>query len=205
MQQRILSLLSLLLLFPHLKSLLSPRSLLLKGRGGCFFVGKEGRNGNAEVRSIKDFTESDASKGLFYAIAGAVSCGLSAAPSAAARQGAFEMDVELYVKNLVGGNKGRPNSGRRTPLPTPRRLDTKFAMQLLEAVDAKIGQISGIEEKEIEKRVKELLPLTLQYFREFVPVGREDLSDQYYFDIVVFLHYLVAKEAIPGSKEVRVA
>ena len=111
------------------------------------------------------------------------------------------MDVELYIKNLAEGNKGKTNTGKRTPLPSPRKIDEKFATNLLDLVDQSIIKLSDATKADIDKSVNERLPSTLDYFREFVPLTNEKLSDQYYFDIVAFLHYLYAKEVIPTSEE----
>ena len=118
-----------------------------------------------------------------------------------ARKGAFEMDVELYFNNLVNGNQGKKLNSPKNPLPSPRKIDAKFANDLLEIVDMNICKISGAIEKDITETVNRLTPDALSYFREFAPVTSEDLSDQYYFDIIIFLHYLFAKNAIIGSEE----
>ena len=118
-----------------------------------------------------------------------------------ARKGAFEMDVELYIKNIADGNKGKTNTGKRTPLPTPRMIDEKFAANLLDIVDQSIVKLSSATEGDIEKSVNKRLPTTLAYFQEFVPLAEEKLSNEYYFDIVVFLHYLFAKDVIPSSEQ----
>ena len=101
-----------------------------------------------------------------------------------ARKGAFEMDVELYIKNLAGGNKGKTNAGKKTPLPTPRIIDERFASSLLNIVDQSIIQLTGTTKGDIETSVNERLPSTIAYFREFAPLTKEKLSDQYYFDVV---------------------
>jgi len=116
------------------------------------------------------------------------------------RQGAFEQDVELYLQNIINGNSGKQNAGRKTPLPSPRKLDLLFAGRLLDAVDSRICEISGSDSTEIKSFVRDNLPTYLNKFKEFAPIAADTLSDQYYFDLSLFLHYLFAKNAISDSK-----
>jgi hypothetical protein len=117
-----------------------------------------------------------------------------------AAQGAFEQDFQLYFQNLANGNSGKLKA-KRTPLPSPRKLDSAFCTAVLNSIDDRICLLGNCKANEIHYFVKENTPPYLSYFETFVPITYPDFRDQYYFDISIFLHYLFAKSVIPESKE----
>jgi hypothetical protein len=128
---------------------------------------------------------------------------LQAPRVASSKQGAFEMDAEYYLKNLVQFGTNSESNGERSRaiFPSPRNLDINFTTKIIRIVSKSISIISGISTESIDQSVVSKLPTYLPYFRKFAPVVVEDLSDQYYFDIVVYLYFLTAENYLKSSLE----
>ena len=116
-----------------------------------------------------------------------------------ARQGAFEQDVDLYFKNLINGNRGKDKPASRTPLPSPRKLDATFARKVIDTIDMRICELNPSSTSDIKSFVDDNLPKYLSKFKQYAPIVSENLSDQYYFDLISFMHYTYAKNVIPDS------
>lgn len=124
---------------------------------------------------------------------------LSAPVRLDARQGAFEQDVDLYFKNLINGNRGKDKAAYRTPLPSPRKLDASFAKKAIDAIDRRICELYPSSPSDIQSFVNDNLPIYLSKFKQYAPIVSESLSDQYYFDLISFMHYAYARNVIPDS------
>lgn len=123
---------------------------------------------------------------------------------AAAMRGAFELDAEMYLRNLVGIASPLTGEARRPIYASPRRLDPQLSGELLRMVQGEIGAAAGCSVVEVERNVSAALPLYLPFFRQYAPLREETLADQYFFDICVYLSYLFAETRVPAS-EARVA
>jgi hypothetical protein len=69
----------------------------------------------------------------------------------------------------------------------------------VKAVHDQISKYSGIPLKDVADKVSNAVPTYIPKFTEYVPIKSRDLSDQYYFDITLYVTYLVAAELIPDS------
>lgn len=125
---------------------------------------------------------------------------------ASAAKGAFEMDAEYYISNLLNKNKGeaaKTGDGRRPIYKSPRRLDAATAEGIYEnLVDLVVagGGAQAASKADVMKRVSDLRDMKLDYFKSFAPVVKPDLSDQYWFDITLYCLYQVAQGIIPTSQ-----
>ena len=126
------------------------------------------------------------------------------------RQGAFEMDMEYYIKDLVGAVVGDSkneavtsglkvyNRKNRAYAP-PRKINREFADSIIEVVQNKVEVVSGKPKSSIISILPELLAYQLQYFRTFIPIKEEDISDQYFIDVYLYTYYLEAGKLVPTS------
>lgn len=131
-------------------------------------------------------------------------------------KGAFEMDLEFYLRNIFNG---KPSDDAQTfknrPIyKSPRTMNRVFAERLLDIV---VHQIVATGNHEVNNNglaydkqtaitnltniVDSKVPYMLNYFRTFAPITTLDLSDQYYFDMVMYLYYLEAGSRISSSEE----
>jgi hypothetical protein len=162
----------------------------------------DGRNQESKVTSIRSSTLQSLSANLL-----AITASLSALPTiAVARQGAFEMDVEYYLKTVASRAQGKPDAviNAKTAKPafaSARVLNKELANNVVTVVREEISRITGISAPEVETKVNAQKLLYLPYFKEFVPIRVEDVSDQYYFDITLYVSYLVAAQLIPKSTD----
>lgn len=132
-------------------------------------------------------------------------------------KGAFEMDLEFYLRNIFNG---KPSDDAQTfknrPIyKSPRTMNKVFAMRVLDVVIQQIVATGNNHETNNKRLVynKQIaisnltsivdskVPYMLNYFRTFAPITTLDLSDQYYFDMIMYLYYLEAASRIPSSEE----
>jgi len=111
----------------------------------------------------------------------------------AAAPGAFEMDAQVYLRNLLQIQKKQADTVRIV-FRSPRRIDEKFASDVLECV---IALLPGFDREELSETVRKKASL----FREFAPIVSESLADQYYFDLTLFCAYEQAKRILPSSQD----
>jgi len=160
---------------------------------------------------IKNDAIKYTSKLLVNAVLPLLLCTHSPMSSNAQVKGAFEMDLEFYLRNIF---KGKPSDDaqifkNRPIYKSPRTLNRVFAERLLAVV---VNQIVTSEDKgfgyDKQKAISNLtstvdskVPYMLNYFRTFAPITTQDLSDQYYFDMILYLYYLEAGSRISTSEE----
>jgi hypothetical protein len=118
-----------------------------------------------------------------------------------AQRGAFEMDTEYYLRNLLGKQPQKPVFKQIGSFGTARHLDLLFAQQVVNIVFDVVSREAKIPINELQHKVQEKMPYYVKYFRTFAPIAVEDLSDQYYFDIVLYLLYQEAGNNIATSVE----
>ena len=137
----------------------------------------------------------------------AATAALAVLPTVAkARQGAFEMDVEYYLKTVASRAQGKPDAtiDAKTAKPafaSARVIDKNFATSIGDIVIAEISRVTKLPVSVISMKVNAQLQLYLPYFKEFVPITSETFSDQYYFDITLYASYIVAAQLIPKSTD----
>ena len=137
-------------------------------------------------------------------------------PALAAR-GAAELDLEFYLRDLVGGNKREGTiqaSGIPTPGP-PRTLSGRLLPILLdqectshcapgrallmELVQQRRTDHAGVvvEQQEIETRVQDWRDRARRSFKIRAPWMEEQVSDQYYFDLTSYAVWRTAADLLP--------
>jgi hypothetical protein len=136
----------------------------------------------------------------------ALTAALSVFPIAAnARQGAFEMDLEYYLKTVANRAQGKPDSNlenSKTSKPafaSARVINKELANGVIKIIHEEISRQTGLPISTITSKVAAQMLLFLPYFKEYVPIKTQDFSDQYYFDIALYVSYLVAADLIPKS------
>jgi hypothetical protein len=119
-----------------------------------------------------------------------------------AQRGAFELDAEMYLRNLLDASTSRisESKARRPIYNSPRALNPTYAEDVLDILRKRISSAGKIPIEMIQGNVTAQLPLYLPFFRLYAPIRRESLDDQYFFDINIYLLYLIAESVIPDSE-----
>ena len=127
----------------------------------------------------------------------------SRAGAAVKAKGAFEMDMEYYLGNIVSGNKG-DNRKRLSKgvnfYPSARHMDEGITKDVItEVVARSMIQLSNgsISTEYIQRNMTADMPKALDFFRPFVPISAESFSDQYFTDIYLFVLYKIAQDFLP--------
>lgn len=109
--------------------------------------------------------------------------------------GAFEMDAEFYLRNLLSTQKETKALQRGPIFPSPRTINARVADEVLGIMKkAAGGNIS-------ESQVMQGLSAKIGAFREFAPIKVEDTSDQYYFDLEMYVLYRIIAKLLPESAQ----
>ena len=154
------------------------------------------------MTSVRDITLQRISAN-FIAMAAA----LAVYPTvAAARQGAFEMDLEYYLKTVASRAQGKPDAviNAKTNKPafaSARSINKDLASAVIDVIHTEMSRIAKTSIVTIKNKVDSQMLLFLPYFKEYVPIKVEDLSDQYCFDITLYVTYLLAAQLIPKSTD----
>jgi hypothetical protein len=137
----------------------------------------------------------------------AITAALAVYPTVAtARQGAFEMDLEYYLKTVASRAQGKPDAviNAKTNKPafaSARSINKDLASAVIDVIHTEMSRIAKTSVVTIKSKVDSMMLLYLPYFKEYVPIKTEDLSDQYYFDITLYVSYLLAAQLIPKSTD----
>lgn len=134
-------------------------------------------------------------------------------PASAAR-GAAELDLEFYVRDLVGGNKKEGNiESSHYVAPPPRKLEGPLlpllldndcspacipVQALIQQVKKRSGDDDNIIAEHIQTNVKALREKSSRSFFQGTPWKEENVSDQYYFDITAYALWRTAAELLPN-------
>ena len=143
---------------------------------------------------------------------------LPAQPAVAAR-GAAELDLEYYMRDLMGGNKKEGNVLPSTPPPLlpPRTLQGPLLPLLLNKecspscipVQVLMEQVqqttstskssnSAALAQTIQDRVTETRDKTRSSFYAKAPWNEAEVTDQYYFDVTAYALWKTAAELLPN-------
>ena len=153
------------------------------------------------VSSIRSKTIS-AARTWTNALVGAAAPFLFSPSPSSSREGAFEMDLRFYVRDLVNGGKETTNDEKRKPMfKSPRKMNCGITSGIVNVISNEISAISGVPSVSILQNVTETMPLLLAQFQPYVPFRELSLSDQYYFDIYLFGLYELAAILIPLSSD----
>ena len=110
-------------------------------------------------------------------------------------KGAFELDLEYYINDLLK----RDNMIKNEQLffPSPRKLDLSTATDIYEIIVNSIERVVSIQN--LNDIVDKKLETELNKFRAVVPIQAQELSDQNYFDIRLFSLYKYIYDKVPNS------
>lgn len=134
-------------------------------------------------------------------------------PVVAAR-GAAELDLEFYMRDLIGGNKKEGNILQSAPpvVSPPRTLtgnllpillDDRCSAScipceaLIQQVQQRTGQDANSIAVDIEKRVQDLRERSSRSFQTRAPWKNENVADQYYFDFTSYALLRTAGDLLP--------
>ncbi|CAJ1937812.1 unnamed protein product [Cylindrotheca closterium] len=139
-----------------------------------------------------------------------------------AAKGAAELDFEFYMRDLVGGNKREGTILPSEPLPVapPRTLSGPLIPLLLNKecsascipVQALVQQIlsqkngNNSNNKDDEDKITKEIQQKVQFLREKIgksfytkaPWQKEEVTDQYYFDLTAYALWRTAAELLPN-------
>jgi hypothetical protein len=135
--------------------------------------------------------------------------------TANAARGAFELDMEYYVRDLVGGNSKEGNVLPSAPpiRSAPRTLSDPLLSLLLNddcssaclstlALVQAVQQATKRDEKSIEtdiqQRVRDYRAKSSRSFSTGAPWQVEHVSDQYYFDLTAYALWRTAADLLPN-------
>lgn len=122
-------------------------------------------------------------------------------PYCIAQDGAFELDAKYYIQNLLGNKVTVVDPRRQAIYPSPRYLNATFANKIIQIVQNEVHEISNTSNSDLLNFIDNSLPTVLSNFSKFVPIVKKDFTDQYYFDIYLYMSYLYAKNTISESKD----
>ena len=144
--------------------------------------------------------------------AGCLVLPLSSEPAQAAR-GAFELDSEYYIRDLLGGNKKEGNvlPSRAPAMPPPRSLqgplvplllDQDYApscipVQALAQQMSKGGTVDTATAKAIAASAMDYRSKSSRSFATRAQWDKEDIVDQYYFDLSAYALWKTAADSLP--------
>eukprot|EP01031_Cornospumella_fuschlensis_P027538 gene27538-33262_t len=115
------------------------------------------------------------------------------------------MDAEIYIRNLLGLRQSSESVFKSLgSFGSPRALDKPFVSTIIELVYAELSKIANVPISTLKKAVEDKTPYYTKYFMTFAPITQQDVSDQYYFDMLLYLIYLESTTYLKSS-EARVA
>jgi hypothetical protein len=153
-----------------------------------------------------------------FGVVGASSLLIIPSEEAHAARGAFELDSEYYIRDLLGGNKKEGNVMPSNPpeMPPPRvlqgpllplLLDNSFSPSCtsVQALVRQITKISGGDSTQVAKLIAESATeyrtKASRSFSAKAPWKQEDVSDQYYFDLSAYALWKTAADLLPSYRD----
>jgi hypothetical protein len=140
---------------------------------------------------------------------------LAAPQNANAARGAAELDLEFYVRDLIGGNRPEGNVQASTlPILAPPRTLSPFFEKVLNkecsidclATQQLIAQIqrrdqkreTALLEKEIHRQAHTIGEGARKSFYSRAPWESETMTDQYFFDLTAYSFWKTAAVLLPN-------
>ena len=112
------------------------------------------------------------------------------------------MDMEYYIRDLTLGKVDISEEKPARPvLDEGRRIDGKFAEDVVSLMVSCIAQVAKTTREDVEKQVQLEKQLYLSYFKSFVKFRQLDLSDEHYFDFTTYATFKAAEKLIPTSED----
>jgi len=122
-------------------------------------------------------------------------------------RGAFELDSEYYIRDLFGGNKKEGNvlPSKAPEMPPPRSLKGPLISLLLDQefssscipVLALTQQNPSVTSKSIATSSVDYRNRSARSFAQRAQWDKEDITDQYYFDLSSYALWKTAADALP--------
>lgn len=120
----------------------------------------------------------------------------------AAQDGAFELDAKYYINNLLGLAPNDGNERSQIIFPSPRLIDGIFATDVYNSIKREIiSNAPNSNETYLNAYISSNISQELAYFQRQAPIVRQDLTDQYFFDVMVYILYTYAEKQILSSKD----
>jgi len=153
-------------------------------------------------------------RGCLFGLGGLAGGLVLATRPAHATRGAFELDSEYYIRDLLGGNKKEGNILPSQPpaMPPPRTLmgpliplllDSSYATSCI-PVQALVEQLKGDNEEMAKKIAATAMDYRTKASRSFSSLRKwdtESVTDQYYFDISAYALWKTAADVLPNYAE----
>jgi hypothetical protein len=121
-----------------------------------------------------------------------------------ASKGAFEMDMDYYIRNIVSGSNIQSENEkkvRQSIYPSPRQMNIIITTKIINIIKRVLCKKSNLSIDQLNQYIAIELPKKLLKFKEYIPITNEDFSDQYYFDIYVYLIYKAVENIIIKSED----
>jgi hypothetical protein len=121
-----------------------------------------------------------------------------------AAAGAFEMDMDYYLRNIINGNdvkKENEKKVRKSIFPSPRQMDIKTTTKIIDIIKTIACKMSSLSIETLNEYIDIELPKKLVKFKEYIPITNENFSDQYYFDIYLYLIYKAIENVVSKSED----
>lgn len=113
---------------------------------------------------------------------------------AATNKGAFELDMEFYIKNLLNISDKSPK--QQVFFPSPRYLDQVIMKEFIYLIVSNVSKYTKKNVMQVTEEVDKRLPNIYESLKTFVPLTRFDFSDQYYVDLYILVLYQIAFDNI---------
>ena len=121
-----------------------------------------------------------------------------------ASKGAFEMDMDYYIRNIVSGSNIQSENEkkvRQSIYPSPRQMNIIITTKIINIIKRVLCKKSNLSIDQLNQYIAIELPKKLLKFKEYIPITNENFSDQYYFDIYVYLIYKAVENIIIKSED----
>lgn len=120
---------------------------------------------------------------------------VSSKATASTTKGAFELDLEYYMNDLL--KKDTMNKKEQLFFPSPRKLDLTIATDIYDIIVDGVERVTNL--RNLNDAVDKNLDEVLSKYRTFVPIQKETFADQYYFDIRLYALYKIIFDKIPNT------
>lgn len=120
------------------------------------------------------------------------------------QKGAFEMDMDFYVRNILNGNNAQIENEKKVTksfYPSPRKMDITITTKMINIIKTIASKMSSLSIETLNEYIDIELPKKLVQLKANIPITNENFSDQYYFDIYLYLIYKSIENVISKSED----
>lgn len=118
--------------------------------------------------------------------------------SAMATRGAFEMDAQYYLNNMIRKNDIIQQKSQIF-YKSPRVLEFETSKKTYDIVISALEINTNIQSSDIKIMTSQYLEQNLHKYISFLPIKYFNIRDQYYFDITLLSLYIFAAKNIQDS------